>query len=84
MWDLPRPGIEHISAALAGGVSTTEPPGKSQNVSLGSCRGLFLSYPGHKGVFCPLVPEVDVSHQRAVASAGLNRYLNLYLNRYLY
>ena len=28
MWDLPRPGIEPLSPALAGGFFTTEPPGK--------------------------------------------------------
>ena len=27
-WDLPRPGIEPVSSALAGGFFTTEPPGK--------------------------------------------------------
>ena len=29
MWDLPGPGLEHVSPALAGGFSTTVPPGKS-------------------------------------------------------
>ena len=29
MWDLPRPGIETASPALAGGFLTTVPPGKS-------------------------------------------------------
>ena len=29
MWDLPRPGIEPVSPALAGGFLTTRPPGKS-------------------------------------------------------
>ena len=33
MWDIPRPGIEPMSPALAGGFLTTEPPGKS-SVSL--------------------------------------------------
>ena len=28
MWDLPRPGLEHVSSALAGRFSTTAPPGK--------------------------------------------------------
>ena len=28
MWDLPRPGIEPRSPAMAGGVWTSEPPGK--------------------------------------------------------
>ena len=30
MWDLPGPGIEPVSPALAGGFLTTVPPGKSQ------------------------------------------------------
>ena len=28
MWDLPRPGLESMSPALAGGFLTTVPPGK--------------------------------------------------------
>ena len=31
MWDLPGPGIEPASPALAGGFLTTAPPGKSQD-----------------------------------------------------
>ena len=31
MWDPPRPGLEPVSPALAGGLPTTAPPGKSQN-----------------------------------------------------
>ena len=30
MWDLPRPGVEPVSPALAGRFSTTVPPGKPQ------------------------------------------------------
>ena len=33
MWDLPRPGLEPVSPALAGGLSTTAPPGKPSFVS---------------------------------------------------
>ena len=29
MWNLPRPGIESMSPALAGGFLTTRPPGES-------------------------------------------------------
>ena len=32
MWDLPRPGLEPVSPALAGRLSTTAPPGKPRNV----------------------------------------------------
>ena len=28
MWDLPEPGLEPVSPALAGGLLTTAPPGK--------------------------------------------------------
>ena len=30
MWDLPGPGLEPVSPALAGGFSTTAPPGKPE------------------------------------------------------
>ena len=30
MWDLPKPGLKPVSPALAGGFSTTAPPGKSK------------------------------------------------------
>ena len=32
MWDLPRPGLEPVSPALAGRFSTTAPPGKPGNI----------------------------------------------------
>ena len=34
MWDLPRPGLEPVSPALAGRFSTTAPPGKPVFVAL--------------------------------------------------
>ena len=34
MWDLPRPGLEPMSPALAGRFLTTVPPGKPQNYFL--------------------------------------------------
>ena len=33
-WDLPRPGLEPVSPALAGRLSTTAPPGKPVNAFL--------------------------------------------------
>ena len=36
MWDLPGPGLEPVSPALAGGFLTTVPPGKS-------CQLIFLT-----------------------------------------
>ena len=32
MWDLPGPGLEPMSPALAGGFLTTAPPGKPPNL----------------------------------------------------
>ena len=37
MWDLPRPGLEPVSPALAGRFSTTAPAGKPQNNILRQC-----------------------------------------------
>ena len=34
MWDLPRPGLEPVSPALAGRFSTTAPPGKPRHYFL--------------------------------------------------
>ena len=34
MWDLPRPGLEPVSPALAGRFSTTAPPGKPPFLSI--------------------------------------------------
>ena len=34
MWDLPRPGLEPVSPALAGRFSTTAPPGKPEHTLL--------------------------------------------------
>ena len=34
MWDLPRPGLEPVSPALAGRFSTTAPPGKPRHAIL--------------------------------------------------
>ena len=41
MWDLPRPGLEPVSPALAGRLSTTAPPGKPDLISL---HHDFLNY----------------------------------------
>ena len=38
MWDLPGPGVEPVSPALAGGLPTTAPPGKSLMFSILNMR----------------------------------------------
>ena len=42
MWDLPEPGLEPVSPALAGGFLTTAPPGKSwEPVLMAAPRSIF-------------------------------------------
>ena len=42
MWDLPGPGLEPVSPALAGGFSTTAPPGKPNIVTLNKIFSISL------------------------------------------
>ena len=45
MWDLPRPGLEPVSPALAGRFSTTVPPGKPYGyVFIVICLKVFLNF----------------------------------------
>ena len=50
MWDLPRPGLEPVSPALAGRFSTTAPPGKPLFSVLYTENARFIS-PGHLRFF---------------------------------
>ena len=43
MWDLPRPGLEPVSPALAGRLSTTTPPGKPYTISILKMRKPMLT-----------------------------------------
>ena len=47
MWNLPRPGIEPVSPALAGRFPTTEPPGKSCEQLLVPINNLNIVYELH-------------------------------------
>ena len=42
MWDLPRPGLEPVSPALAGRFSTTAPPGKPDPLYFWPCFLLLI------------------------------------------
>ena len=44
MWDLPRPGLQPVSPALAGRFSTTAPPGKPQVTFLNGQLVLLNSF----------------------------------------
>ena len=58
MWDLPGPGLEPVSPALAGGFLTTAPPGKS-------LTAVFKLASGHPGLeikilyYCTLCSTVE-------------------------
>ena len=43
MWDLPRPGLEPVSPALAGRFSTTAPPGKPYMTVYKALEGIALA-----------------------------------------
>ena len=51
MWDLPEPGLEPVSPALAGGFPTTAPPGKSRHLYF------YLSLTSHVPNYLPLFPN---------------------------
>ena len=42
IWDLPRPGLEPVSPALAGRLSTTAPPGKPKPYVFGTVDLRFV------------------------------------------
>ena len=44
MWDLPRPGLEPVSPALAGRLSTTAPPGKPRMLMFNVLPNNCMSY----------------------------------------
>ena len=65
MWDLPGPGLEPASPALAGGFLTTVPPGKSLDSF--SCWHLHLSvtHDASKPFLTPLVSLI--AHLQSIA-----------------
>ena len=71
MWDLPRPGLEPVSPALAGRFSTTAPPGKpSSNVfdsftcSFKKRWVTFITVPpaGKSQILNPVVSRICSAH----------------------
>ena len=68
MWDLPRPGLEPVSPALAGRLSTTAPPGKPKNLK-SLYRGLNVV------VTCPIQRVSTISYS---LKAAFLRWLRAY------
>ena len=69
MWDLPRPGLEPVSPALAGRFSTTAPPGKPHRVLL-MCVSCGLSR--RVSTSPPPVPTVGALLGSLAESPGLH------------
>ena len=65
MWDLPGPGLELVSPALAGGFLTTAPPGKPRREFL---RGEFPHSAGAWGILQS--PVSGVSRGATAKSSG--------------
>ena len=69
MWDLPRPGLEPVSHALAGGFSTTAPPGKPYAYYFTLCNFFFSNM---KGNLSARVTEKSMADSTAVSRASDN------------
>ena len=50
MWDLPGPGLEPVAPALAGGFSTTAPPGKSHFTYIKLVVELSMNFSLHTNI----------------------------------
>ena len=70
MWDLPRPGLEPVSPALAGGFSTTAPPGKPTDATFICIRK------GQTGafVYITLVSKVLAVERKSWPQCSLLRF----------
>ena len=74
MWDLSGPGLDPVSPALAGGLLTTVPPGKSHEYSFESgCPASLILFPSWLPLALALeMPELDeLQGWAGIASVGL-------------
>ena len=81
MWDLPRPGLEPVSPALAGKLSTTAPPEKRPSYFL-YIRVELLSFTCGYPVFP--IPFVEENILSPLSGPGtlVKGYLNTYTRIY--
>ena len=80
MWDLPRPGLEPMSPALAGGFLTTAPPGKSEMARSDSHLAIFPTLTPPSTVF-PRHEVVTVFRVKAVFHGTSGTPLGLEVNQ---
>ena len=67
MWDLPRPGLEPVSPALAGRFSTAAPPGKPHDVFFSELLYLHELPHQNSGVYIKLDLE-SLTHPMRLAN----------------
>ena len=83
MWDLPRPGLEPVSPALAGGFLTTVPPGKSRKGGLltdaDRVQGQTLRTEERGALGDWDRPKEAFSNQKVVANERPVEFSNLFL-----
>ena len=73
MWDLPRPGLEPVSPALAGRLSTTAPPGKPRGMrTLAACVRDLVPRSGI---------EPSSAFQKPFSGSGAQRITSLLLSQ---
>ena len=72
MWDLPGPGIEPVSPALAGRFLTTVPPGKSWTTVLKSGRT------GFENLIPPLPRFMNTSYKLTLQFLLLKNAVSIY------
>ena len=75
MWDLPRPGIEPVCPALAGGFLTTGPPGKPKIVFLRHQSAIFsqsAGFPNKVVIPCLSTSFPDLLAYRAASRLRLD------------
>ena len=68
MWDLPRPGLEPVSPALAGRFSTTVPPGKPRESGL--IKGVSSGKAGERILTLLILPGPQESMTQEYLACG--------------
>ena len=74
MWDLPRPGLEPVSPALAGRFSTTAPPGKPHIFLYTTFLSSFNFYFNQRYIYMYIVKQLK-EFQKAYKDKQKSLYL---------
>ena len=79
MWDLPGPGIEPVSSALAGRFLSTRPPGKPLNISfcfsgMGEQKYLVMVVTGLENGVTPKGKKKSLTSQEMTDNPRMQSY----------